>query len=796
MIPFEIAKNFNETETRAKLIDPALHKRGWKEENIKREETAPMVEIIQGKPSRKTKGRTDYTLRIKINDSSQAIALALIEAKAARFPPTQGLEQVKNYADSKRFHVYFVYSTNGYQFVEFNRFTGETSLPEPMSKFPSPEELKKKYEKHMGFSMEDEVAKPLHSPYKGGEAVRRYYQDAAIRAVFEKIAKSQKEGIPPRALLSLATGAGKTFIAVNLLYKISQAKQLNRALFICDRDELRQQGLRAFINLFGNDAAEVFRKSDGKNNAKNARIHIATYQTLGIEKEEDDSNNSSSFLYEFYPENYFSHIIIDECHRSAWGKWSEVLQRNSKAIQIGLTATPRQLIGNQVDDQITSNNFQYFGEPVYEYDISQGIEDGYLAACEIIKGRVDIDDTGMTIDQIFALKPKDFITGKFLTKDELKQIYQKKDYENIVMLPDRVNAMCQDLFDYLCEFGEPEQKTIIFCTRDIHCDLVAAEMNRLYVKYCQTYNREEKEHYAFKCTQKAPEGNLIASFRGNQKKYFIATTVDLLSTGVDIPCVRNIVFFRYLNSAITFYQMVGRGTRLDPETGKLMFRVYDYTNCTRLFGEEFFSRPKKEKEKDNPNPPPPPPIAITTEHLEVSVTQDGHLMLVSEEGKAKTVTIDDYKKRIEVALVETAGTLDSFRETWVIPEERKKLMESLPSFGQSAHVVQKLNLMEDYDLYDVLGEMGYQIHTYKRVERVEGFYDLHLNWLRGFTKSAQAVLEAILKQFSIEGTDGLENRYLFSVAEIKRAGGLIALKETGKKPFDILLETKQKLFMV
>jgi type I restriction enzyme, R subunit len=117
-------------------------------------------------------------------------------------------------------------------------------------------------------------------------------------------------------LLSLATGAGKTFIAVNLLKRIADAGQLQRALFICDRDELRTQSLKALQDVFGADAAEVFRKPDGSNNAKNTRIHVATYQTLGVDREDGDA----SFLTTFYPKDYFSHLVIDECHRSAWGK--------------------------------------------------------------------------------------------------------------------------------------------------------------------------------------------------------------------------------------------------------------------------------------------------------------------------------------------------------------------------------------------------------------------------------------------------------------------------------------------
>jgi type I restriction enzyme R subunit len=203
------------------------------------------------------------------------------------------LDQAKGYAACKRLHVPFVFSSNGHMFVEFDESTGITSAPRPIAEFPTPTELRARYEKHIGFSLTATSAKPLLQPYSGGEGTRRYYQDAAIRAVLEKIAQADISGEPKRALLSLATG----------------------------------------------DAAEVFKNADGNNNAKNARIHVATYQTLGVDREDSDA----SFLTTFDPRDYFTHIVIDECHRSAWGKWAEVLRRNVNAVQIGLTATPRGL---------------------------------------------------------------------------------------------------------------------------------------------------------------------------------------------------------------------------------------------------------------------------------------------------------------------------------------------------------------------------------------------------------------------------------------------------------------------
>jgi len=251
--------NFNEADTRAKLIEPAIHRRGWTEDLIRREQTAGTVEIINGKARRRSRGRIDYVLRVKVNVDTQPVALALIEAKKESLPPGHGLDQAKGYSECKRLNVKFVFSSNGHQFVEFDCFTGLTSVPKPIADFPAPAKLRARYEQGIGFTLTSPVARPLLQPYPGGEGTRRYYQDAAIRAVMEKIARCEIDRLPKRALLSLATGAGKTFIAVNLLKRISDAGQLTRALFVCDRDELRTQALKAFQNVFGSDAAEVTR---------------------------------------------------------------------------------------------------------------------------------------------------------------------------------------------------------------------------------------------------------------------------------------------------------------------------------------------------------------------------------------------------------------------------------------------------------------------------------------------------------------------------------------------------------
>ena len=774
----------SEADTRAKLIDPALHSRGWTENLIRREETDQGIDIVNGRPKRRQRGRIDYLLRIRVNISTQPVAIALIEAKRSDEPPGKGLEQAKKYARLN--HVPFVYSSNGHLLIEYNHFTGKTSDPSPLGEFPTPEELRLRYEQGTNFSLEAEAAKPLLVSYPGGEASRRYYQDAAIRAALEKIAQGKN-----RILLFLATGTGKTLIAVHLLKKIADAGQLRRALFLCDRDELRSQGLGHFQNEFGANAAEV----SGDNPQKNARILIATYQTLNVSAEDEDAR----FLTEHYPENYFSHIIIDECHRSAWGKWSAILRRNPEAVQIGLTATPRSFEGGTKeeryeDEEITANNLEYFGEPVYEYDMAQGIEDGYIAACEIIQRDIDIDSRGVTREDITRLGVKDAITGQPVPITDTHSYYGPTSFEDIIQLPDRVRMMCQDLFDMLLQTSDPLQRTIIFCTRDTHAEAVAAEMNNLYADWCANNGEQRLEPYAFKCTAAVGGSQYIADLRGSMRSHFIATTVDLITTGVDVPCVRNVVFFKYVRSPIAFHQMMGRGTRLHPPTNKLMFRVYDYTNAMRLLGKGFVTRPvptreHKETEEDGGEK------VIRVEGFDVHINPAGTYIVIQKEGKLSKVTVEEYRELLATHLVGEVKTLDDFRRIWVEPSEREILISKLPDDGRGVRLLSEIMQWQKYDIYDVLTQIAYGTAPKTRKERVEALQYKHADWFQSLPPQTGDTLMALAQQFAKGGTEELENPYIFSAPEVRNAGGLEALKVLGE-PKDIISETKRRLFAV
>ena len=781
----------NEADTRARLIDPALITRGWRTDMIAREQTDGPIRIVNGRPRRIRPRTADYTLNVFPRGSAQPVKVGVVEAKAERFPPNHGLEQAKQTAD--RHNVPFAFASNGHRYVEYDAHTGLTSEPKSFEEFPTPDELQERFEAYLGPRLSDDVAKPLLMPYVGGADSMRYYQDAAVRAVFEKMARGEK-----RALLSLATGTGKTRIAVNILKRIADAGQLRRALFVCDRDELRSQGWAALNEVFGSDAAQA----STRNPQKNARVIVATYQTLGVETEEDDS----SFLKSNYPENYFSHIVIDECHRSAWNKWSEVLTRNSDAVQIGLTATPRQFENLELppeDQKITNDNILYFGFPAYEYGIGRGIDDGYLALMQVERREPFIAqnvfserEKNVTRSELGQGQLMNAVTGETVDLEDVREEYGAPTLERRLIMPDRVRSMCEDLFGLLVNDGDPSQKTIIFCVNIDHANRVQVAMNNLFARWCKDNAVSRNDPYAFSCTAETGREH-ISDLRGANTRYFVATTVDLLSTGVDVPVVENIVFFRYVNSPIAFQQMIGRGTRIDEARGKLAFTIYDYTDATRLMGSDLKSRVGGENPTVNGGPDDhEKEQVIEVQGMQVHVRPAGKFIAVStDDGKIEMVSLEEYEKLVKEALVAEVGDVEELKDRWIDPERRRESMLVLPDQTRSANLLREVAGLHEYDLYDVLAGVAFGSRPRTRADRVEGFEVNNRAWLEPMPLQTKNTIIAIVSQFRKAGIENLENNAMLNTPEVVNAGGGSALY---RYPYgaaaDALRETKRRIF--
>lgn len=789
----------NEDTTRRELINPKIRERGWIEDLIRVERTVGQVEIIAGRP-RRGKGRVDYLLCLPVEPGKSPLPIAILEAKKETEFPGLGIQQAQAYR--QRFNVPFVFASNGHLFSQWDELTGQVIDNLSLEQFPTPSELRTRYEQLKGFSLAAQSAQSLFEAYKGGEAARWYFQDAAIRATLEKIARGGN-----RVLLSLATGTGKTIIAAQLLHKLAQSGQLRKALFVCDRDELRTQGWSKMHAIFG-DNAQIATSSDPKTNA---RIIIASYQTLNI----TDKDKEPHFWRENYPPGTFTHIIIDECHRSAWGKWSIVLTDNPNAVHIGLTATPRIVVGGRsddparkVDEEVTNHNLEYFGAPVYEYPMWMGQEDGYLAASEVIRRKVNLDQDTITRADIEQRTATDPFTGQQVDPTQLQEQYTAQQYEEKLMLPDRVKAMCEDLFEHMLNTGGPLQKTIIFCVRDTHATMVTHEMNNLYQTWCREKNEWPFENFAFQCTGnpnlRPSAEQLIPDFRGSKSSHFVAATVDLLSTGVDIPNLENVVFFQYLQSPIEFYQRVGRGTRTgEPRGSKPMFRIYDYTNATRLFGHPFESRGHPSREYQPPLEYTPKgervretqkrPDLIRVEGFDVQIMGEGRAIVVEQDGRETLIPVEEYEQRLAEKLTEVAPSLDELRLRWIWPDRRRELLERLPGDGASVRLLRQLRDQEACDLYDVLAELGYGTVARSRAERAAAFAYKHRQWLKGLPPKAEQVLYAVARQFERGGIEELETTNIFDAQEVKDAGGFEALRRLSIPPGDLIIETKTRL---
>jgi len=612
----------NEADTRATLVDPKLRAAGWDDRQIVREHyyqrdvqyTQGRI-ILTGNDVRRGETRkVDYLLRL-----TEAFPIAVVEAKAESEPAESGLEQAKRYA--RDLGVAFAYATNGHEIIEYDFFTCSSRK---VDRFPSPDELRDRWWRNAGappqsgrvaeqgptyFAGKD--ANPLLYPHCPETLCGKrpfYFQEVAIREVIKRIVWGRK-----RVLLTMATGTGKTFVAFQVVWKLIKSGWLQRrhpdrparVLFLADRLVLRDQAYNTFAP-FADGTNEPRFKIEGHPLNLTRDFYFGIYQTLWSPDE------TGQRLFQKFPQDFFDLVIIDECHRSGFGTWREILDHFASAIHLGMTATPRQ------DENV--DTYAYFcaeepevaidpdnplrgtwRPPAYQYSLGQGIEDGFLATYKVHRVRTTVDATGLRLEDAVEQGAEVFIPEDA----EPREIYTTPQFEREITLPDRTRAMVQHLAGLLRRFGKME-KTMIFCVDMEHARLVARLLQDEFGPETGLPN------YAVPIiSEEGEEGRrALEAFADSDKTApVVATTAELLSTGVDVPSCRNIVFMKTISSPILFKQIVGRGSRLDPATGKYWFRIIDYTGATRLFDE--WDRP--------PVPPPESPAGPQTAALEGTV---------------------------------------------------------------------------------------------------------------------------------------------------------------------------------
>ncbi|NKV31301.1 DEAD/DEAH box helicase family protein [Rhodococcus hoagii] len=552
----------NEAETRADLIDPALVQAGWTAGLVDREHMyrPGRLRLLGEQTVRDEPQYIDYVLR----ESPRGFILAALEAKDESHSSGAGLQQALAYATDVG--APFALATNGHGVVEQDLRTG---MVRQLAAFPSPEELLVRFRNQEQFSgpkvvnrRGETVGNPILEPAfaQPGALPMRYYQERAVSQCLAEILKGRQ-----RCLLTLATGTGKTFIAFTLTHKLLRSGYAKKVLFLADRVSLRDQAYNEFWAL-GERRAVV---SGGRELPLQRDVHFAIYQGLWAE------SPKGGRVYQDYSKDYFDVVIVDECHRSGYGDWGAILDHFDSAFHIGLTATPKR------DDSIDTyaffgaENLDADGNPsaIYEYSLGQGMDDGFLATYKVLHVETNIDQNGLNVHEEVE-KGAELITPEGVTPAD---VYQRRQFEREIVVPDRTRVLCEHLAGVLRRTGV-DAKTMIFCVTQEHADMVRQEMQRLLG------SETGKNLFAARIVSEERDGQaLLEQFQdSNSTEPVVVTTVDLLTTGVNAPAVRNIVFMKPIGSTTVFKQIIGRGSRLDATTKKTFFRIIDYTNATRL----------------------------------------------------------------------------------------------------------------------------------------------------------------------------------------------------------------------
>ncbi len=770
-----------EADTRANYIDPQLKDAGWTGEMIIREKSFTDGKKIGG-GKRGEQLIPDYRLIYKNK------TLAVLEAKKRDLHPTSGLEQAKNYA--KKLKLQFAYSSNGLKIYEFDMLNGTGQYIET---YPTPEELYNRI--HQPNEIRDKVFETGFLTREG--MTPRFYQELAINKAVEAITDHKK-----RVLLALATGTGKTFISFQIIYKLFQARwnvdgahRRPKVLFLADRNILVDQAINTFNPLEKEltkiTGAEI-RKAGGKV-PTNFSIYFAIYQAVS-----DSERETEDGYFRDYPTDFFDLVVIDECHRGSAneeGSWREILDHFGSAIHLGLTATPKR--------QDNVDTYNYFGDPVYEYSLKEGINDGFLTPYKVMRITTNIDEFKYSYHE-------DVVRGEI---DEDKT-YTIKDFNRTIYLPERLDLIARTILTNI----RPLDKTIVFCVDQPHAanlrDFINKHKNNKDPDYCVRITSDEK-----KVGRK-----YLEQFQNNDRDIpTIVTSSQMLTTGVDARNVRNIVLARTINSMTEFKQIIGRGTRLFDN--KDYFTIIDFTGATVLFEDNDWDGPPEEETKitvnleegtepeiiggetdtgdtEQPIDEPPP-----REKIEIRLPKDRVLRV--EDIQIKYLNADGKPVTASQLLTELIGHLPSLykneqqlRDIWSDPNTRLELLEHLKSIGIGDQQLQDFKGMfesPNSDVFDILNHISHskEILTRKlraaKVKDNEQFFKVYSNL------KAQHFLKFLLERYEADGIKELNRDNLTELMKLNKSATqreVIAGFGGNQKIVDAFLNLQRELYKV
>lgn len=781
----------SEADTCRKEVLPKLYASKWTDDLILEQRTFTDGKIIViGKKARRKKAKKfDYLLRY-----SQDFPIAIVEAKRSYKTAGEGMQQAKDYAQI--LDLKFAYATNGTEILEFDFITG---IEKKVKEFPTPDELWNRL--NQVELVKEEIKETLLKPfYPIPSKPARYYQRIAINKAVKAILEGKK-----RALLTLATGTGKTTIAFQIIYKLWNNRwnikgeyRRPKVLFIADRNILVSDPHAKDFSVFGD--ARCLVPEEGLPSSR--EIYFSTYQSLA-----EYENRLGAFRK--LPRDFFDLIVIDEAHRgsaSDESNWRTILDYFSSSVQLGLTATPLR------DDN--RNTYAYFGNPLYIYSLKQGIDDGFLAPYMVHRVVTEVDATGF--------RPE---AGQLDDHgNEIPDgIFTTPDFENSLSHLPRTKAVAKHLYDFMVKNGRFD-KTIVFCVNQEHADQFRREISNLnsdlvtqYPDYVVRIVSEEGD---------IGKGYLSQFMDIDEPIPVVVTTSKLLSTGVDVPTCKIIVLFRMVNSMTEFKQIVGRGTRVREDKEKLFFTILDYTgSATRNFADpEFDGEPpliteeeidtdgniidgeewipddadlgedeeweETEEEEETGGVVREPRQKYYISEGEVSIAAET-VQILGADGKLRTIQFTQYAKEQIKTLF---PSLNELKTNWNNLEQRKHIFEALEEAGISIEQLMEITNNKEADPFDLLCYVAFDLKPLTRKQRADLLKKNKPDLFKELSEKAQEILNLIIEKYIEFGPNQLTPE-IIAVSPISEKGNSyeIVLEFGGIDQFKNIIEQIQTL---
>ena len=773
-----------EADIITKRVMPAILDAGWSDTTQIRQEVKLRdgKVIVRGKvAARRTVKSADIVLYHK-----PGIPLAVIEAKANKHEIGKGMQQGIEYA--RLLDVPFVFATNGDGFIFRDATVADGELmekPITLGEFPSPSELWQKLCLSKGYT-EAQLPVITQDYYDDGSGkAPRYYQLQAINKTIEAVSAGQN-----RVLLVMATGTGKTYTAFQIIWRLWKAKSKKRILFLADRNILVDQTKNNDFLPFGTAMTKV----TGRTIDPAFEIHLALYQAITGPEEDQKA-------FKQVAPDFFDLIVIDECHRGSASEdsaWREILDYFSAATQIGLTATPKET------HEVSSTD--YFGDPVYIYSLKEGIEDGFLAPYKVVRVDIDVDLQGWRPTKGQTDKNGELIDDR---------IYNQKDFDRTMVIDERTELVAKTITDYL-KRTNPMDKTIIFCN-----DIDHAERMRRALVNLNPEQVKKSDKYVMKITGDDDIGKAqLDNFINPKKEYpVIATTSELMTTGVDAKTCKLVVLDQNIQSMTKFKQIIGRGTRIDERYGKLWFTILDFKKATELFADERFDGiPEKvmdttpqdiadpesdcEEQFDEHEEETEDDITgVDEDPAPYTVTDSGDVGPLPEEdenkvrkfhvngvavgviaqrvqyydadGKLVTESFKDYTRK---TLLKEYASLDDFTRKWQGAERKQAIIKELEQQGIIWEVLAE-EVGKELDPFDMLCHVVYGQPPLTRKERAENVRKR--NYFTKYSDAAQAVLNTLLDKYADAGVQEIESIQVLKLKPFDSMGTLPEIIKSG-----------------